>query len=269
MQAFSPHSWPKSAAAARIFSGSPNLWSPLLTLLSGVLALPLLAVAGPSPAPDSLLIFRARRTYHYEAFFISPAGDTLSRERITLQASGRPWVGQPKVQTACTVRYSYRPADSLTFSARPNPQSLPGRPPQAYAWQKSTVTGVIENAQEIWMHPFRSNQYVYTEVAPFPQVKRAMLHPGGSWRGGRLFILGGWGAFKGSVRPTYNVEKQDARRYGASTLPGCWLIEAVGQHSRLGNSSLRFYFHPRYGFTEMHYRFYDGTRISFVLEQVD
>jgi hypothetical protein len=241
----------------------------MLTLLFSAFSLPLLLPAAPVPAPDSLVIFRTPRTYQYQAVYISPAGDTLSKERILLLPSDQPWVGQPKRQRACTVQYSYRSADSLTFAARPNPQTLAPEKPQSYDWRKSTVTGVIENAQEIWMHPFRSNQYTYTEVAPFPQVKRAFLHSGGSWGGGRLFIMGGWGAFKGSVQPTYQVERQDTRRYGASTLPGCWLVHAVGKHSRLGNSYLDLYFHPRYGFTEMHYRFYDGTRISFVLERLD
>ncbi|GAA4000287.1 hypothetical protein GCM10022408_09180 [Hymenobacter fastidiosus] len=237
----------------------------MLPLIPYALALPLLGGPGPT-APDSLIIFNASRTYHYQAIFISPAGDTLSRERITMQPSGQPWAGQPKVQTACTIQYRYSPGDSLTFAARPNPQNQPGRQPQAYEWRKSTVTGVIENPQEIWMHPIRSNQYAYTEVAPFPQVRPADLHPGGSWRGGRLFIMGGWGAFKGSVQPFYQVKAPATRRYGNQDLAGCWLIEAVGRHSRLGNSYLDFYFHPRYGFTEMHYRFFDGTRVLLVLE---
>ncbi|RYU79719.1 hypothetical protein [Hymenobacter persicinus] len=239
----------------------------MLPLVSCALAL--LTATAPAGPDDSLVIFNARRTYQYQAFFISPTGDTLSRERITMQPSGRPWAGQPRVQTACTVQYSYRAADSLTFTARPNPQSQPGRPPMPYEWQKTTVTGVIENRREIWMHPFRSNQYAYTEIAPFPQVKPAHLTPGGSWRGGRLFILGGWGDFKGSVQPTYRVQAPTTRRYGQRDVAGCWLVEAVGQHSRLGRNTLDLYFHPLYGFTEMHYRFYDGTRITFILEQLD
>jgi hypothetical protein len=117
------------------------------------------------------------------------------------------------------------------------------------------------------MHPMRDNQYVHTEVAPFPSVRRAQLRAGGGWQGGRLFILSGWGAFKGTMQPTYTVEKLVTRQYGGRPLAGCWLIHAVGKHSRLGNSYLDFCFHPQYGFTEMHYRFFDGTRVSFVLEQ--
>jgi len=241
----------------------------MLTFLSSGLSLPLLLSVGPASAPDSLIVFNAQRTYQYQAVYISPAGDTLSRERIVLRPTGQPWVGQPKVQKACVVQYHYSPSDSLTFAHRPHPQTKPGRPAQTYEWQKSVVTGVIEDAQGIWIHPIRSNQYVYTEVAPFPAVRRAQLLAGGNWRAGRLFIMSGWGAFKGSVQPTYQVEKQATRQYGGRTLTGCWLIHAVGRHSRLGNSYLDFYFHPQYGFTEMHYRFYDGTRISFVLEQLD
>ncbi|UOR05600.1 hypothetical protein MUN82_00525 [Hymenobacter aerilatus] len=219
------------------------------------------------PLPDSLVIFNANRTYHYHAVFVSPTGDTLSQERITFQPLGQPWVGQPKRQTGFQVRYTYTTQDSLTFLAYPNPKTKRLDKPEKYWWHNQETTGAIENRQEIWMHPIRGNQYAYTEVAPFPQVKPASLQAGGGWQENPLYIMMGWGAFKGKVTPTYQVDRQATRQYGSLTLPDCWLIHAVGEHSKLGKSYLDFYFHPQYGFTEMHYRFYDGTRISFVLEQ--
>ncbi|UOG74005.1 hypothetical protein MTX78_18005 [Hymenobacter tibetensis] len=221
-----------------------------------------------STSPDSLTIFNPNRTYHYRALFISPTGDTLSQERITLRPSGQPWAGQPKRQTAFQIEYHYTPHDSLTFLALPNPKTTRSDKPLPYWWSRSQHTGAIENRHEIWMHPIRGNQYEYTEVAPFPQVKPDSLRVGGRWREKPLYILMGWGAFKGKVTPNYQAEKQETRQYGALHLPGCWLIHAVGLHNKLGESFLDFYFHPSYGFTEMHYRLYDGTRISFVLEQV-
>ncbi|MBT9393929.1 hypothetical protein KLP40_12215 [Hymenobacter sp. NST-14] len=221
----------------------------------------------PATAPDSLVIFRAGRTYQYGAVFISPAGDTLSRGGVTLEALGTPWVAQRKTQTAIRRRYHYTAQDSITFLAYPNPKTKRPDKPERYSWARTDVTGVIENKQKIWIHPFRDNQYVHTEVAPFPQVYLDSLQLGGHWRS-RLFIMIGYGKFKGTTNSTYQVAGQETRQYGELTLPGCWLVKSVAAHDNLGDSSLDFYFHPQYGFTEMHYRFFDGTRISFVLTQV-
>lgn len=237
---------------------------PFLSLLN-LASLVLPTGAGPT---DSLLIFNANRTYHYRAAFISPTGDTLSKERVTIQPSGKPWAGQPKLQTGFQVRYAYTAQDSLAFSTRPNPKTKRPDKPEKYWWNRQETTGAIEDQQGIWMHPIRGNQYGYTEIAPFPQVRTAFLEAGGSWQPNPLYILMGWGAFKGTLTSTYQVRKQETRQYGSVVMPGCWLIHAVGEHSKLGKSYLDFYFHPQYGFTEMHYRFYDGTRIDFVLEQV-
>lgn len=235
---------------------------PFLSLLSLTTLLP---PTGPGPT-DSLVIFNANRTYHYRAAFISPSGDTLSRERITLQPSGESWVAQKKTQIAFRVLFKYTPQDSVTFSTRLNPESKSPDKPKPYIWTKSYTTGAIENKQEVWIHPIRDNQYSYTEVAPFPQVKRDSLIAGGGWGSRMVFLF--QGAFNGKAANRYQVEKQETRQYGSVVMPGCWLIQAVGEHSKLGKSYLDFYFHPQYGFTEMHYRFYDGTRIDFVLEQV-
>ncbi|MFD2513342.1 hypothetical protein ACFSRY_05645, partial [Pontibacter locisalis] len=44
-----------------------------------------------TPAAYSLVIFNPNRNYSYQAFFVSPSGDTLTREQITLQPNGQPW----------------------------------------------------------------------------------------------------------------------------------------------------------------------------------
>lgn len=220
---------------------------------------------GTQPLPDSLVIFNANRTYHYHAIFVSPAGDTLSQERITLQPSGEPWAFQKKTQTAFQILYHYTPQDSVTFSTRLHPKSKSLNKLKRYSWSTTSTTGAIENKQEIWMHPIRDNQYEHTEAAPFPDVRFDSLAAGGNWRSGMIFAL--QGAFNGKSVNQYQVDKQETRQYGSLTLPDCWLIHAASDHSKLGKSYLDYYFHPQYGFTEMHYRFYDGTRISFVLEQ--
>jgi len=228
----------------------------------------LLSMLQPTEIPeaDSLVIFSPTRTYHYQATFISPAGDTLSRERIAFKPSSQPWK-YDKDQTAFEIRYNYTPEDSLTFLSYLNPQSKKKKKPQRYIWDESVTTGAKENEQQVWIHPIRNNQYNYTEVAPYPDVRLDSLEAGGEWNS-TLLIMMGWGAFKGKVESHYQVVKQEHRQYGSLSLDSCWLVHAVGKHSKLADSYLDFYFHPEYGFVEMNYRFYDGTKISFVLEEV-
>jgi len=65
------------------------------------------------------------------------------------------------------------------------------------------------------------------------------------------------------------VVKKEERQYGDLLIDNCWLIQSIGEHSKLGKNYLDFYFHSTYGFVEMNYRFYDGTIISFVLSEVN
>jgi hypothetical protein len=235
------------------------LLPPVLRLL-GAWGIPAVAVAD---AP----IFRAGCTYVYQAVYVSPRGDTLSREWVTIAPTGFPWKYQKKTQTALMVRYAYSRQDSLTFLSYPNPQTKKATQPKPYEWVKSLETGAIENPQQVWIHPLRSNQYVYTEIAPFPQVKLDSLTLNGVWHN-QTAILMGWGAFNGKTTSHYHVVKRETKQYGALVADNCWLIQAQGHHAQLGTSYLDFYFHPTYGFVEMNYRFYDGTKISFTLLRI-
>jgi len=216
---------------------------------------------------DSLLIFSPKTTYNYVALFINAKGDTLSKENILIKPSGKPWKFDKK-QTAFSVSYNYTIEDSLTFLHHINPQTKKTKKPKQYIWYRYITTGAIENNEQIWMHPIRDNQYNYTEIAPFPSIKLDSLHNKGTWSN-KTIILMGWGAFNGNVTNDYMVVKKEERQYGDLLIDNCWLIQSIGEHSKLGKNYLDFYFHATYGFVEMNYRFYDGTRISFVLSEVN
>jgi hypothetical protein len=212
-------------------------------------------------------IFQAGRTFTYRATLVSPQGDTLSRERVTITPTGQPWKYQKKTQLGVVVRYAYSRQDSLRFLTYPNPLTKKSTEPKPYSWVRSLETGAIESPQQVWMHPLRSNQYVSTEIAPHPQVKLDSLALGGVWHN-KTVILMGWGAFNGKTSSQYHVVKRETKRYGTLVAADCWFIQAQSQHSQLGTSYLDFYFHPNYGFVELNYRCFDGTRISFVLTQI-
>lgn len=130
---------------------------PILCFLS-FLTFPTTPSAGEA---DTMEIFSAARTYHYKATFVSPAGETLSTERITFKPSGQPWKYQ-KSQTAFEIIYNYTPQDSVTFLSYPNPKSTEGKKQVPYIWHKSEITGAVEHDEKVWIHPIRGNQYVYT-----------------------------------------------------------------------------------------------------------
>ncbi|MBK0382463.1 hypothetical protein I5M32_05765 [Pedobacter sp. SD-b] len=216
---------------------------------------------------QSLEVFSPNKIYEFQASYINSKGDTLTKEWIELKPFGKPWKFQ-KTQTAYIVYYHFTKADSLKFLSNLNPVSKNPKKPKPYFWSKTSgETGALENDTTLWMHPFRENQYVYTEIAPFPEIRKKLLKIDGEWKNG-LGIYLGWGNFKGKVFSTYTVLKKENRTYGNLYLKDCWLIHAVGKHNKLGKSYLDFYYHPEYGFVEMNYTFYDGVKINFVLKSV-
>ena len=116
--------------------------------------------ANPTAATAPPPVFQAGRVYTYQAMVVSPRGDTLSRERMTVTPTGRPRKYQKKLQTGLAIRYAYSEQESLTFLAHPSPLAQKPGAPKLYAWAKSLETGAIENPQQVWMHPLRDNQYV-------------------------------------------------------------------------------------------------------------
>lgn len=221
----------------------------------------------PNPREDiGLTVFDSLKEYHYKAIYIGIDGDTLSNEKIVLKPTGKPWKFQ-KSQTAYRVIYKYSKEDSIKISKLPNPTSVGRRKQKPIFLEKEVTTGALENPHELWMHPFRENQYVYTEIAPFPDVRKDSLEIGAQWKT-RLNIMIGLGSFKGKVNCQYNVVGKGDRKYKNLLLKDCWEIESTGTHSKLGVSQLNFYYHKKYGFVELNYRFYDGTIIQFSLLDV-
>jgi hypothetical protein len=112
------------------------------------------------------------------------------------------------------------------------------------------------------MHPIRKNQYILTEIAPFPETKFPLVK-GKTWNS-TLYIYEAFGSFKGTVNSTYIIEGVEARKYQCGTFK-CWRIVAKSLHDKLGESSVIFYFNEDLGFTEMEYTFFNSQKITFSL----
>lgn len=208
------------------------------------------------------IIFDSLKTYTYEAVFVGRDG-IKTVEKIILKPLGIPWKYQ-KSQSEYVVEYF--PSDSiLNLIVDPTCKSSDTR----YV-KKSTrsSSGAVENNDFIWFHPFRSNQYIYTEVAPFPEVKFDSLIVGKSWHSGKIYILSGWGKFKGNLSSQYYVIGNKKIEFRGEIIDNCWEIKGIGEHNKLGKSSVKYLFHEKYGFLELNYQFFDGTLIEFKLTDI-
>lgn len=210
------------------------------------------------------VLFDSLKTYKYKALFINAKGDTISKEDITIYSTGKPW----EVQNSQTlIKIFYFTQDS-TLAKIENPCFKRKKKSRIYRVIEER-TGAIETDSLIWFHPPRSNQYLYTEVAPFPQIIPHKLEIGQSWESGIMFILFGWGKFKGRVKSSYKVEQKVLGEYMRTQLDNCWEVSSISEHSKLGKSYLNFVFHQDFGFVKLDYLFFDGNKIILELDSIN
>ncbi len=221
-------------------------------------------------------IYKRNKTYVYDAFYIKSNGDTLTKETIILQPKGRPWIFQFS-QTAYKVTYNPQ-NDSLEnwidpvnkhqqFREQMKQSAIKQGVEWVDHWVVESRSGAVENKTEVWTHPFRSNQYNLTEIAPFPEVDRNKLYKDSVWHTG--FILG-WDNWQGTIDNEYKVIRQKNYQYKKTSLKNCWEIIASGKHSnpKLGVNYNHYLFHTKYGFVELNYTFYNGVKIHFKLKEI-
>jgi len=199
----------------------------------------------------------SEREYVYSVIYSDSAGDTITSEIVTLKPTGKTWEADRK-QTLIKFQL-----DSLTA----NWSKLPATPlnGKKRTWMKSYEEGVLQTNTKVWMHPLRQNQYILTELAPFPEVILP-LKKDTAWKS-TLWIYEAFGTFAGTVENTYTISDKEERSYIFGKLI-CWKIEAVGKHNKLGNNTATYYFNEEYGFTEMNYHFFNNQKIEIKLTQL-
>lgn len=139
-----------------------------------------------------------------------------------------------------------------------------------YAGSINSASGVIENEANIWMHPPRDQYFEILELNPFPYIKSPYevgtkwtwsLGIGDHWADGR------WKLWSGSIENNYVYEIVDFRKI--ATILGeleCYVVEANAS-SRIGETHLRSFFNPQYGFVRMEYTNIDGSKTNLILSK--
>ena len=221
-----------------------------------------------TPKLDSMLriekrrdVFKPCRTVVYSAKLYSKNQELLTNEIITIRSTGKRWEHQIEKQDEIIIKYDFN-NDSIGIvnsyqlnKTRINPN-----------WLSLETTGVIENVERIWTHPFRSNQYNFTQVAPFPQIELP-LRIGKKWTDNSISLgesFGDWANMK--VNSEFEIiEKSDIQtKYGE--FKNSWKIKAVSKFP-LGESELVYWFNEKYGFVKLNYTNYGAQILT--IEVID
>ena len=133
-------------------------------------------------------------------------------------------------------------------------------------WVNQSATGIIDNEKMVFLHPFRDNQYYFTEIAPFPEVVYP-LHVGKSWSIA-LNIGGGWGLWDGlRLETTYRVVEKESLTINDIEYNNCWRISSSAA-SDLGISYLTVWFHEEFGFVKFTYVTHADQILQLELDKV-
>ena len=206
--------------------------------------------------PRKAHIFRKGRVYHYRAIYRGANKDTLSDRAVDLVPTGFRWAGSVNRQVEIQYEYELEKEDTTNFS--PHPLN-----PSYGVWRNSVRVAAMENQEECWMRPMRHNQYIFTQVAPFPEV-RFPLKKGKKWSSLiRMRNYGIWSGHEGEMKYKVLGEKEIDLPFQTSLK--CWKINAEVAYS-FGASRLTYYFHPDYGFVKMEYRNYAGEYLEVIMQ---
>jgi hypothetical protein len=218
------------------------------------------------------------QTLVYEAFFIEPSGDTLTREKIEFEFTSNPWAITRQDEVKFTfftdtiaIKEFIHPFEKVRKKHERNKTKREQKKAgwENWTWlEKTVITGYILNDSVFWLHPPRGNQYLYNEISGMPHIELNQLSIGGNWKS-KTIITMGWYDFKGTVESYYQVKGQTTYKYGSISVPDAWEIEVNNSHSKLGQYQSRIIFDDKqFGFLRLDNSFHDGRRIVLSLIEV-
>lgn len=132
----------------------------------------------------------------------------------------------------------------------------------------NSISGAIENENNVWIHPPRDRYFRILELNPFPFIK-APYEIGNSWEWW-LSIGSQWGderwkTWEGGIENQYYYEITEKEtvdtKFGKLE---CLIIKSTAT-SELGETKLTSYFNEKYGFIKLNYINIDGSKTNLEL----
>jgi len=206
-------------------------------------------------------IYEPCKEFIFQAKYWDREYNLISDQRIWMMATGKKW-GDDEKQAEIVIQYEFDELEIDRISDYNINEKLKNR-----SWVESETTGFIENESTLWFHPFRANQYNFTELAPLPTVYYFMLEPGAEWPG-RLSINGGWGDWSHSqVECNYHVVEVESLEMEIGNISDCYHISSTGI-SKFGETTFDYWFNKEYGIVKMLILNYENQTLQIELIEV-
>lgn len=232
---------------------------------------------------DNNAIYTVGKKLKYSYFYQNITGEKflIRRGKETVQPQGYStydweFVGVDK-QDNETVSYIFSQAISGNPFEEDNPEYNQTAISYDYVMNNGKsltreLTGGIENKLNVWIHPPRNSFFKILELNPFPYIK-APYKVGTKWNW-KLKISDHWAdkrwmEWKDGIENIYNYEIIDKKNI--STKFGnleCYVVKANAK-SRIGQTELISYFHPKFGFIKLEYKNIDETKTVLELENIE
>ncbi|WP_460219437.1 hypothetical protein [Psychroserpens sp. MEBiC05023] len=140
---------------------------------------------------------------------------------------------------------------------------------QAPVFASLSSTGVVENSNNIWIHPIRKGFFSALETAPFPFIKTP-IEIGAEWTDqmaiGENWGNEKWGQWEGELllSYTYKIISKASIHTQLGEID-CYIIESTAK-SDIGTTKLKSYFSEKYGFVKMEYELLNGLKVNMWLD---
>jgi len=145
-----------------------------------------------------------------------------------------------------------------------------------------TISGVVENYINVWMHPPREALFRILELNPFPFVqavvdnstdkRTAQYEVGHTWEW-ELDVDEKWGdprwlTWEGSLKNKYTYEITGKEKVNTSYGNlDCFVVEGIAKN-KLGESALTAKFNLNFGFVNLNFTNIDGSKIEMSLAEL-
>lgn len=204
-------------------------------------------------------IYKKGKIYTYKAIYKDSNGKELSNSTIKVIPSSERIAFAPERQDRVTYVYENYEKDSQNLSNH-------NLNKEYQDWTYTAEEGIIENVERVWIHPMRQNQYKFTEVAPFPDV-RLPLELNKTWET-TLNIGNSYGEWANSS----GISEYEVINKGALTFEDTnieyWEIKSKSSFP-FGVSELNYKFNENLGFIEMKYKNYAGEKLDIKMVEIE
>ncbi|MFY0690152.1 MAG: hypothetical protein JXQ90_23465 [Cyclobacteriaceae bacterium] len=204
-------------------------------------------------------IFKACRTFMYRARFWDQNFNLITDQKVRMVVTGDDWQHDPQRYSDLLVQYQFSEEEEQMASEF-NLNILRQIP-----WKRNIHAGYLETKNDCWMHPFRYNQYLFTEIAPFPSVPLPM-QPGLEWTSSlMIYDWGDWTDFQ--ITNYYEVIGQEKVELPIGEIGETWKVVSYNE-TEVGRNEHTFWFNEDMGFIKMHYKNFAGQTLIFELESL-